>query len=626
MLAVPVPPNDDTVTAGVVKKPRRPSAAATASLAPGPLDLLEDAVHLLRRAPAATLACYYLGSLPFVLGLLFVCADLSRDPAAAEAPGLAAAWLSALFLCMLTGQGIFAARLRAQLGPQSVRPAPWTPRRVARLALVQAVWQPSKLFVIPFSLVLFGAPLGWALAFYGHVNALADAAHGSPGRAAERATRGALLWPAQNHAALGVLMFLTLFVWLNVFIACLLLPQLLKTFSGADNVFTRAGFSLLNSTFFAVTFALVYLLVDPLWKTFCVLRCFHADARRTGEDLQAALEALPVVPVGGATTAADKARLPSATPAATTTLAAGVILFCSGLFLLTHPPGVFAASSASPSPTRATASPGVPPADLDRSIEDVLNRREFAWKLPRERVSQPDNAASETSYLRRFLRWLNDSLGRLARWLRKLFARSENSDSDPPSIGFSLLALKPLALLAGGLLLLLTLFLIAKTLLARQRARAGRAAQDGTDGAASGTPAIETLLADEGLLASSLPEDDWLRLARELLAKGEARLALRAFYLSTLALLAGRGLVGISRLKSNGDYLHEVRRRARDRDPALPTAFARAVRGFERAWYGRHPADEAAVAALLADRQTIADTAPPPPATLASAAAGLPPA
>lgn len=38
---------------------------------PGALELLEEATHLLRRAPAGTLLAYYLGTLPFVLALLF---------------------------------------------------------------------------------------------------------------------------------------------------------------------------------------------------------------------------------------------------------------------------------------------------------------------------------------------------------------------------------------------------------------------------------------------------------------------------------------------------------------------------------------------------------------------------
>ena len=42
--------------------------------APGALALLEQAVHLLRRSGGSALAAYYLGSLPFVLALLYFCA------------------------------------------------------------------------------------------------------------------------------------------------------------------------------------------------------------------------------------------------------------------------------------------------------------------------------------------------------------------------------------------------------------------------------------------------------------------------------------------------------------------------------------------------------------------------
>lgn len=46
----------------------------------GAFDLIEEATHLLRTAPAATLAVYYLGAIPFVLGLLYFWAEMSRSP------------------------------------------------------------------------------------------------------------------------------------------------------------------------------------------------------------------------------------------------------------------------------------------------------------------------------------------------------------------------------------------------------------------------------------------------------------------------------------------------------------------------------------------------------------------
>src|ERR1700733_8371753 len=69
-------------------------------------------------------------------------------------------------------------------------------------------------------------------------------------------------------------------------------------------------------------------------------------------------------------------------------------------------------------------------------------------------------------------------------------------------------------------------------------------------------------LRDENVGADQLPEDGWTKLARELLAKGELRLALRAFYLASLAHLADRNLINLARFKSNRDYERELRWRA----------------------------------------------------------------
>jgi hypothetical protein len=69
-------------------------------------------------------------------------------------------------------------------------------------------------------------------------------------------------------------------------------------------------------------------------------------------------------------------------------------------------------------------------------------------------------------------------------------------------------------------------------------------------------------LSDETLGADLLPEDGWTKLGRELLARGELRLALRAFYLASLAHLAQRNLISLAKFKSNRDYLLELQRRA----------------------------------------------------------------
>ncbi len=96
-------------------------------------------------------------------------------------------------------------------------------------------------------------------------------------------------------------------------------------------------------------------------------------------------------------------------------------------------------------------------------------------------------------------------------------------------------------------------------------------------------------LNDENIRADQLPEDGWTKLARELLERGEFRLAMRAFYLAALAHLAARNLISIARFKSNRDYERELRRRAHA-FPALLATFGDNISLFEGIWYGMHEA------------------------------------
>ena len=77
------------------------------------LEWIEEATHLLRTSPLSVLAAYSIGALPFVLGLLFFWADMSRSPFAKQHVVEAALGMTLLFLWMKTWQSIFCLRLRA---------------------------------------------------------------------------------------------------------------------------------------------------------------------------------------------------------------------------------------------------------------------------------------------------------------------------------------------------------------------------------------------------------------------------------------------------------------------------------------------------------------------------------
>ena len=540
-------------------KPRK----ANADPEPGAIDLLEESIHRLRQTPAAAFAQYYGATLPFVLALLYFWADFSRNADAAGRGAGAALSLAALFVAMKTGQAAFAGEIRA--GAAGKAPAPWTLRRLARTACVQGVIQPTGLFIVPVAVVVT-LPLGWVFAFYQNATALGAGESGSAWPVAARALSAAMQRPRQNHAALAILSLLGMFVWFNILISVFLLPQLLRQFTGEENMFTRSGTHLFNSTFFAVTVALVYLAVDPLVKTFYALRCYHFDALRTGEDLKVALNALPPV----------RAR------AATLTTIAALLL------LVLLPSGLLAAEE------------GVAPAELRRSSQQVLQRREFAWRLPPAPVVDQEPARDGPGFLGSIAQWFSEMKKAVEEWISRWFAREHPSE---PSDGRAVMDR-----LRVGACLVLALAAVGIVYLLLRRRRKEEAVTG--EAVAAGAPVD---LADDTILANQLPEDEWLALAAQLQANGETRLALRAYYLSTLAALGARGLLAIARHKSNRDYLAEVQRRARDLAD-VPDAFARNVRRFERVWYGAHAASEELLARFQADRALIAAAAPPAPA------------
>jgi hypothetical protein len=100
------------------------------------------------------------------------------------------------------------------------------------------------------------------------------------------------------------------------------------------------------------------------------------------------------------------------------------------------------------------------------------------------------------------------------------------------------------------------------------------------------TPSAIRLDADD-LTADRLPEDQWLALAERALAEANPRLALRAFYLASLAWMGRSEYISIHPGKTNREYEIELRRRLRT-FPEARALFGANVVAFERAWYGLH--------------------------------------
>lgn len=539
----------------------------------GALELIEEAIHLLRLAPGATLACYYTGTLPFVLAALFFWADMSRSPFAAQHLSGAALGLALLFIWMKFWQTVFASRLRAQIS--STEPPHWGWRRCARVLLIQSALQPSSALFLTLSAAAV-VPFFWTFGFYQNATALGDGEKPQVGEVLKKSWRLCTIWPGQNFTVLLLLAAFGFFVFVDVATVAMMLPQMAKTLLGVDSVYAHSMSSMLNTTFFATVFGITWLCMDPIIKAVYVFRCFYGQAITTGEDL--------------------KSELKQYLPGRKFAVALGVVMVC-----LTLTQGARAADSGPASTTPAAspgASPGAPAPQLDHAIDDVIHQAKYTWRMPRDSV--PDEEAGN-GVLERFFDRAGEMFDNAAKatlkWLGRLLLRflpTRSLPSGPSSIDWgaaveNLLILLAVVVVCGLVWLLFMAWQRSTRVPAPVSSEAIPAAPD---------------LRNENVGADQLPEDGWVKVGRELLERGEYRLALRAFYFASLAHLAARGLITVAKFKSNRDYERELRRRGHSLPQVLST-FSDNVAVFDRSWYGMHEVTRELAGQFIANVERI---------------------
>ena len=529
------------------------------SSGPPALDLLDEGLHLLRRARGAALGWYYLGALPFALVWLYFWTDMSWSADARRDCAVNAAGVALAFAWMKSCQAMCARHLRAELRLEE--PARWGLGDFLRMALQQAIIQPSKLFVLPVAFIAT-LPFAWVFAFYENATALGEAKNVR--LLWSTSWQQARLWPRQNHLALGIFALLAFLMSLNLLLIVLIAPHVLKVLTGTENVFTRSGIHVFNSTILAVVGSATYLCCDPLVKAVYVLRCFYGESLQSGKDLQVELRRLRRAPA----------------------VVVALLILCSVICL----PVCVAAPESAPRIV-ATAQ------ELDGAIQETIAQPEFRWRMPREELGATARGSAEDSAVYRFVRRAFRTLGKWWKsfwdWLEKMLPQgsvpSRKFDSGTGSWSRGVLEIC-LVVLSLALLALLGMKIRAYYLRARTRPRP--------------SSTVRPDLADEAVTADQLPEDEWLQIARDLIGKGEWRLALRALFLAGLAHLSKREMIALARHKSNRDYESELCRRA-PAEQALQDAFRRNRHDVERAWYGRHQVSEKILENFQANLDTI---------------------
>jgi hypothetical protein len=530
--------------------------------APGPIRMAEEATALLRRTPLEQFALYYIGTLPFMVALIWFWADMSRSANAGGRLAASSLGLVLLFVWMKYWQARFSASLSARLQNSTTVPL------VRESLLSQTIIQPWGAMLLPLAMLL-SIPFGWCFAFFQNVTVISS--HSTSDLIA-RSYRQARLWPMQNHLLLLIVMLVGLVLFANIALTVYLLPKLLSTLLGIETVFSTSSRFLLNSTFWATIILLTHLFIDPLVKAIYVLRCHYGESLATGADLLSELHSL-------------RSDL---------TKSAGLLVL---MMMFALPMTGVAAADQPVSVDPAVRNGAVNVRELDKSIEKVIQDPRFSWRLPRETEASSTELPGfmrstidlVSDWWKNVQQWWSDFL----KWLEKKLPKPGAKNSFLGR-GFADYVSIILYLLLGVLLVTGSIYFYRKL----------RSYRKEPEPEPVSVVAITPDLEDEQLTADELSEDRWNELARELIAKGEFRLGLRALYLATLSALGEVRLITIARFKSNHEYEKELHRHGHAL-PQLTEAFSGNLSIFEGVWYGMYPVERPVLDQFLANYKRI---------------------
>jgi len=309
------------------------------------VEIAGEALNLIRVAPFHIVSSYFIGSVPFILGLLYFWSDMSKSAFAPQRCFNASLGLAALFIWMKCWQSVFASGLKNHL--TGTPGTAWTFSRISAMIARQTSIQPYGLLMIPLAMLLL-IPFYAVHSFYQNATVMENGDEIDSRSFMKRAWKQGLLWPKQNHVIMWLLSpwvlisgMITIFatIWFvmslspdmqsiayeldtsskylllvfavfliyqlvlplspfgcivagNIAIAIILLPYLSGFLFGVETNFALSGIhGIMNTSFIMTVYGLSYLCLDPVIKAAYVLRCFYGDSRQSGQDLLIELDA-----------------------------------------------------------------------------------------------------------------------------------------------------------------------------------------------------------------------------------------------------------------------------------------------------------------------------------------------
>lgn len=512
--------------------------------------LVEDGLGLAKRANAAAWSIYLLGVAPFFGFLLFALTGLSQNPFALDHLVTFGFVLAVLYYWLHICQAAFCVLLYAILTENKCTIA----ECFSTAFRTQPVIAGAKLLMWPAALLLL-VPYSIVTSFFQHSLLAPNGCVGGHWRATIAAARAdAQYRPLVAFWMLIIVLLLRGVLWLNLLSLMFLLPQLWKIFTGVEGTVTRAPEVLFNPTSITALCALAYIGLDPIVKAAFVLRRFARQSETSGDDLRLRLTLMRQT-------------------------AAAVLLFA----LIALPCRTFAEQR----PVPQTQNISVTPAQMKKAIRSVFRDPANTWNLPAvEHKNQQKDAF--TAFMDSVVNGIDavwnsvtSAISGVVNWVRRIFSNGSPSSHKKAQAVSSRDAM--LVLACFGAFLAVAIVIAAFERRKRPKLRPAIAIE---------ATAAQIDLNDEDADPLEQSLNEWRKLANQYRANGDFRLALRALYLGTLAVLAEYNLVSPARGKTNSEYLRELQRRAKRLGADFVSVFATNTRLFERSWYGIYPATD----------------------------------
>jgi len=461
-----------------------------------------------------------------------------------------------------------------------------------RYLAAQMLIQATAIPVLVVAVVCL-VPLAWVYAFYQNVSSLGltqDYGYRPLRNLVTDAARQSHWAWGNNHLLMMVVAVFSLFVWMSVMMMAIYLPILAKMLLGIESVFTvNPVATLMNSTFVFGTILVVFLCVSPLTKTLYVLRCFYGMSRTSGADLLSRLTVL------------RNERKRNQVGASKRRNSLGKVA-SFWLFVSFSGNGIAevgqenAKSDVSEVEIHQQAEP-VSAEEFNFAIQDTLQEKHFQWRLSREQMADED-AGGVQGFVRDLIKStvsaVKEASQMVETMLERLFGGEQKRKDSREFSDWG--GLGKVASIFTVVVLVILLVVAVKMIVSRRR-------QMGAQEVVADVVGVIDL-ESEAVMATQLPEDEWMRLAREKIEKGEYRLAVRALFLASLAHLGEHGLLSVTRFKSNQDYRGELSLKARSM-PKVIEAFGENVGLFEWAWYGLHDIGDDAVEQFTSNYEKI---------------------